>query len=70
MSGTSCLPESSTVLSPVDGLTVKEAAYLLGVSHKTVYSWCRDKKIPHFKIVGTIYIKKKVVGSLVHIGSK
>jgi len=65
MSETSCL-QNSTILNPVDGLTVKEVAYLLGVSPKTIYSWCQDKKIPCYRVVGTIYIEKRIVGSLIH----
>jgi excisionase family DNA binding protein len=38
------------------GLTVKEAAYLLGVSHKTVYSWCAKGRLKHYRLFGSIRI--------------
>jgi excisionase family DNA binding protein len=33
-------------------LTVKEAAYYLGVSPQTVYLWVERKQIPHLRVMG------------------
>jgi len=55
---------TATALKPIEGLTVKETAYMLGVSPKTVYGWCSDGKLPHFKVFGTIRIKREVVDFL------
>jgi excisionase family DNA binding protein len=33
-------------------LTVKQAAYYLGVSPQTVYLWVERKQIPHFRVMG------------------
>jgi len=48
-------------LEPVHGLTVKEAAFVLNVSEKTVYGWCQNKKIDYFKVVGSIRIPTESV---------
>jgi excisionase family DNA binding protein len=33
-------------------LTVREAAYYLGVSPQTVYLWVERKQIPHLRVMG------------------
>jgi len=33
-------------------LTVKQAAYYLGVSPQTVYLWVERKQIPHLRVMG------------------
>lgn len=33
-------------------LTVKEAAFYLGVSPQTVYLWVERKQIPHLRVMG------------------
>ena len=33
-------------------MTVKEAAYYLGVSPQTVYLWVERKQIPHLRVMG------------------
>jgi len=52
-----------------DGLSVKEAAFLLKVDPKTVYGWCSNGKIEFFRIggeSGSIRIKKEHLGQLIH----
>lgn len=55
---------SDTALTPIDGLTVKEAAHRLRVAPKTIYSWCSDGKIVYFKIMGSIRIRKEDLDSI------
>ena len=55
---------SDTALKPIDGLTVKEVAYVLKVAPKTVYSWCSDGKIVYFKVMGSIRIRKEDIDSI------
>jgi excisionase family DNA binding protein len=33
-------------------MTVKDAAYFLGVSPQTVYLWVERKQIPHLRVMG------------------
>lgn len=60
MEGTS----NSTELKPIDGMTVKEAAFVLRVAPKTVYGWCADGKIRFFRVMGSIRIDKAAVGAV------
>ena len=69
MSKMSCSPEISedaTALEPVPGLTVKEAAYLLSMSPKTIYGWCAEGKISFFRIVGSIRIPLSSINFLLN----
>ena len=50
---------TDTALKQIDGLTVKEAAYVLKTDPKTVYGWCYQGKIEFFRVVGSIRIKKE-----------
>jgi excisionase family DNA binding protein len=43
---------SARNLSEEKPLTVKEAAYYLGVSPQTVYLWVERKQIPHLRVMG------------------
>lgn len=65
------MPKTSSLQDneKVDGLTVKEAAYFLGVDPKTVYGWIYNKKIKFFRIGGkngSIRIKKEHLGQIIH----
>jgi len=42
-------PQNSSEDRP---LTVKEAAFYLGVSPQTVYLWVERKQIPHLRVMG------------------
>ena len=67
MSKTSSSQEISD--TTFEGLSVKEAAYLLKVSPKTIYGWCDAGKIDFFRIggeSGSIRIKKDHLGQLIH----
>lgn len=63
------MPKTSSSQDKFDGLSVKEAAYLLKVSPTTIYGWCSEGKIEYFRIGGkngSIRIKKKHLGQLIH----
>ena len=45
------LPPSFFALDEIP-LTVKQAAFYLGVSPQTVYLWVERKQIPHFRVMG------------------
>jgi excisionase family DNA binding protein len=51
-------------LPPADGLRVKEAAALLAVSPKTIYTWCCRGKIRHFKVMGSIRIPRESLAAI------
>ena len=57
---------TDTELKQIEGLTVKEAAYILQVAEKTIYAWIADKKLSAFKIGGNIRIKKEDIGTMQH----
>ena len=57
---------TDTELKQIEGLTVKEVAYILQVAEKTIYSWIADGKLPAFKIGGNIRVKKENVGAMQH----
>jgi excisionase family DNA binding protein len=40
------------IISEDRPLTVKEAAFYLGVSPQTVYLWVERKQIPHLRVMG------------------
>ena len=50
---------SDTALKPMQDFTIKEFAFLVGVSPKTVYNWVDAGKIESYKIIGRIRIKKE-----------
>jgi excisionase family DNA binding protein len=41
------------------GLTVKESAYFLGISPKTVYGWCKKGSVDFFREGKSIRIEEK-----------
>jgi excisionase family DNA binding protein len=51
-------------IEPIKGLTVKEAAFILGVSPITIYGWCRNGKIQYFKIMGNIRIREQAIKAI------
>ena len=55
---------TDTATKQIDGLTVKEAAYFLKVDPKTVYGWCASGKVEHYRVVGSIRIKKTSIDKL------
>lgn len=55
---------TDTALKQIDGLTVKEAAYVLKVAPQTVYGWCVNGKIEFFRVVGSIRIKKESLNKI------
>jgi excisionase family DNA binding protein len=60
---------SSQDPKPIEALTVKEAAYILKVSPQTIYGWCKNKKITHFRVIGTIRIPLRTVNFLLKSSS-
>lgn len=52
---------SDTAMQQITGYTIKETAFILQVSPKTVYRWCDEGKIDFFKVMGTIRIKKEAL---------
>ena len=58
MSATSSLPDAGMgEIKQLEGLTVKEAAYMLRVAPQTVYGWCYQGKVRFFRIGGSLRIK-------------
>lgn len=55
---------NDTALKQIDGLTVKETAYVLKVAPQTVYGWCVTGKIEFFRVVGSIRIKKASIDKI------
>ena len=46
-------PLSPALLAPDEiPLTVRQAAFYLGVSRQTVYLWVERKQIPHLRVMG------------------
>ena len=58
------MSKTSSSLAQVEGLTVKEVAYLLRVAPKTVYGWCYNEKVIYFKIAGNIRIRQEDLEAL------
>ena len=47
------LPYEAVVFAPEElPLTVRDAAFYLGVSIQTVYLWVERKQIPHLRVMG------------------
>ena len=57
---------NDTAIKKVEGITVKEAAYILQVAEKTIYDWIKEGKLPGFRVMGNIRIKKEDIGSIIH----
>lgn len=57
------MSDNGLELKQIDGLTVKEAAYILRVDPQTVYGWCYHGKIKFFRVFGSIRIAKGAIES-------
>lgn len=42
-------------------LTIKEVSEATGFSVKTLYAWCKDRKIPHIRISNDLRFDQQII---------